>query len=352
MKKPPENLDPQGIPDEEMDIFDAIDSSNVADEFVADELVVHGLLRDRVLSNPERDEQRIRDVMSEIEAPRPRSVMARVDSEDDAESVILAEASRPSGRRRFAILTSALTIAAAVLLMFVVLEPQRNVSAAMASLEKVVEAAAKPFDRTYTVSVVEEYARDKRPRNLSQEAWDREAEEQIDGATLYVRGADQYVMTVMLNTGEKRTSGCDGQQSWAFRENGPVHTSTNLNRFRGGLPGQQQGITFLNIHAHLSQLRTGYEIELGDEQADAIGGTALSKLMGVRKTRDVRGPKEVEIWFDSDNGTVHKMLLDGLPRGGGGPKSVMLELIDQSGLAPQFFSHESHHESRRRVVSE
>ncbi|MCP4891802.1 MAG: hypothetical protein GY904_35080, partial [Planctomycetaceae bacterium] len=71
--------------------------------------------------------------------------MERIDSEDDAESVTLAQARRPSGRRRFAILTSALTIAAAVLVMFVVLGPQQNVSAAMASLEKVIEAAAKPF---------------------------------------------------------------------------------------------------------------------------------------------------------------------------------------------------------------
>ena len=68
MKYRPENLDPHGITDEEMDIFDAIDSSNVADEFVADEVVVHGLLRDRALRDAERDEQRIRDVMSEIES--------------------------------------------------------------------------------------------------------------------------------------------------------------------------------------------------------------------------------------------------------------------------------------------
>lgn len=315
-------------------------SAGEASEVIAESLLIHGLLTDIGNRDDEQD------------ADRVNAVMRRIDSESASELVSIAQPNERHGRRRFAILTSALTIAAAVMVMFVVFGPQQSVSAAMASLEKVVEAAAKPFDRTYTVSVVEEYAHDKRPRNLSQEAWDREAEEQIDGATFYVRGADQYVMTVMLNTGEKRTSGCNGQQSWAFRENGPVRTSTNLNRFRGGLPGQKQDIPFLNIHAHLSQLRTGYEIELGDKQADAIDGTALSQLLGVRKTRDVRGPKQVEIWFDPDNGTVHKMLLDGLPRGGGGPKSVMLELIDQSDLAPQFFSHESHHESGRRVISE
>ncbi len=40
-------------------------------------------------------------------------------------------------------------------------------------------------------------------------------DEPVDGATLYLRGTNQYVMTVSLNNGLKRTSGCDGQQSWA-----------------------------------------------------------------------------------------------------------------------------------------
>jgi hypothetical protein len=328
--------------DAEVPVGESDVSANEAREAVAQSLLIHGLLSDIGSRNDDAETDRI------------RAVMQRIDAESESESAPMINAAPNEAQRRrwSAMLTSALTIAAALMVMFFVFGPHQSVSAAMASLEKVVEAAAKPFDRTYSVRVVEEYPRDKRPRNLSQEAWDREAEEQIDGVTLYVRGANQYLMTVMLNTGEKRTSGCDGQQCWAFRENGPVHTSTDLNRFRGGLPGQRQDIPFLNIHAHLSQLRTGYEIELGDEHENAGNGAALSKLIGVRKSRDVRGPKQVEIWFDADNGTVHKMLLDGLPRGGGGPKSLMLELIDQSELDSQFFFHESHHEIGRRVISE
>lgn len=306
-------------------------------EEVADSLLVHGLLADQGRRDDEQEAQRL------------RSVMARIDSEDDAESVTLAEAGRTSGRRRFAILTSTLTIAAAVIVMFVVLGPQQNVSAAMASLEKVIEAAAKPFDRTYRVSVIEEYPRGKKPRNLSQEAWEREAEEQIDGATLFVRGANQFVLTVMLRSGVMRTSGCDGEVSWAFRENGPVHVSADLSRFRGGVPGGQQDLPFMNMHAHLSQLLSGYEVELTDEADAATDGTVLSQLVGVRQSRDVRGPKQIEIWFDADSGTVYTMVLDGLPRGRGGPKSVMLELEDQSDLAPDFFSHDAHHEPGKRI---
>lgn len=314
-------------------------SAGEESESVAESLLVHGLLADIGRRNDDQDAERI------------SALMQRIDSESEPKFVDSRKSNEPR-RRRFALLTSALTIAAAVMVIFVVFGPHQSTSAAMASLEKVVEAAAKPSGRTYNVSVVEEYSREKRPRNLSQEAWQRESKKRLDGATLYVRGANQHVMTVMLESGEKRTSGCDGNQSWAFRESGPVHTSTDLNRFRGIVPGGQQDIPFLNIHAHLLQLRTGYDVQLGDKQRELGEQKSLSQLIGVRRSRDVRGPKQVTIWFDHDTGTVHEMLLDGLPRGGGGPKSVQLRLVDQSDLPTDFFSHESHHDSERRVISD
>jgi hypothetical protein len=319
-------------------------STNTVDEVIAgsneaaaDCLLVHGLLADQGRRDDEQETQRL------------RSVMERIDAEDDAETVIFAKVRRTSGRRRFAILTSALAIAAAVLVMFVVLDPQQKASAAMASLEKVIAAAAKPVDRTYRVSVIEEYPSGKKPQNLSQQAWEREAEEQIDGATLFVRGANQFVLKLMLRSGIMRASGCDGEVSWAFRENGPVHMSADLGRFRGGVPGWQQNLPFMNMHAQLSQLLSGYEVELTDEVDVATDGTVLSQLVGMRQSRDVRGPKQIEIWFDADSGTVNTMVLDGLPRGRGGPKSVMLELEDQSDLAADFFSHEAHHDPGKRI---
>lgn len=307
----------------------------------AESLLIHGLLSDLGCRDEARDADRIRSVMRAIETePLTRPVSTR--------SPALY---RKTGRR-IVVLTSAMTVAAAVLVMFVVFGPQQNVSAAMASLEKVLDAAMQPFDRTYEIRVVEEYPRDKRPRNLPKEVWQREVKEQIDGAKLYVRGADRYVFVRKLKDGRQRISGCDGEQSWAFREDGPVHVSSDLNRFRGGLPGQQQDIPFINMHLHLTQLQTGYDVELMPEYKKAADGTVLSELVGARKSRDVRGPKQIKIWFDADNGTVHQMLLDGLPRGRGGPKCISLELVEQADLGPSFFSHQSHHEPGRRVRDE
>ncbi|QEG25021.1 hypothetical protein [Mariniblastus fucicola] len=311
-----------------------------ASQSVADSLLVHGLLMDAGRREADRAEDRVGSVMSHIDSGFA----------SEASHPILANTRQPR-RRQFAILTWSVAIATVVMLMFVFSSPDQSVSSAMESLEKIVEAASKKIDRTYSVRLVEEYARGQRPGNLPADLRSRKAKDQIDGATLYVRGANQYVMTTMLDSGEKRTIGCDGSQSWAMRENGPVHVSSDIERFRGGLPGGQQDIPFLNLQNHLSQLQTGYEIEMGKQQ-ETVAGVVLSQLIGARKSRDVRGPKQIEIWFDSSTGTVHQMLLDGLPRGRGGPKSVMLELTDLSRLPDGFFSHTSHHEPGRRIKSD
>ncbi len=306
---------------------------------VAESLLVHGLLTDLGHSREAVESEKIDSVMAAIDAGSMRFTES-------------PSPTRSKTTRRIAFLTTAATAVAVFVMLFVFSGPQRTVNAAIVSLVELIETAGQPIDRTYEISVVDEYPRGKRPRNLPEERLRREPREQIGGATLYIRGRDKYVLVRSLVDGRKRITGCDGEQSWAFREDGPVHVSLDLDRFRGGMPGHQQDFPFINIHSHLSELKVGYDIALSDEKHRADDGTVLSQLVGVRKSRDVRGPKQVEIWFNADNGTVHQLLLVGLPRGGGGPKSVSLILIDQSSLGTEFFRHESHHEPDRRTRHE
>ena len=120
-------------------------------EMVAESLLVHGFLSDVGCRDDEREAERIRALMQRIdtESPMPESSASVADVGKIFGTVV--------ARKLMASSAAALTLAAAVMVMFVVLYPGQNVSAAMASLEKVVEAAAKPFDRTYSVRVVEEY---------------------------------------------------------------------------------------------------------------------------------------------------------------------------------------------------
>ena len=133
-----------------------------------------------------------------------------------------------------------------------------------------------------------------------------------------------------------------------------VHVSSDLSRFRSGLPGREPDFPFINLHEHVQQLNLGYDIELSGETIESSDGRKLSQLNATRKSFDVRGPVEVTIWFDTATGVVYQMLLDKLPRRGGGPKSVRLELLNpadlgQTDFGPDFFSHDSHHEPFREV---
>lgn len=313
---------------------------------IADSLLVHGLLTDLSLRDENRESGRVQALMLAIEseAQVKPAVMDRARVLNGMTSTRVL--SRP---RRWMSIATLLTIAAAVILMVSMVVPHQNASAAMTSLQKVLEAISLPLDRTYEIHVVEEYPPDKLPRDLQQENRVRKSTEQIDGGKLYVRGTDQFVFVRQLSSGGQRVSGCDGVQSWAFYEEGPVHVSSDPSRFRGGIPGEKQDMPFINIHSHLEQLQTSYVVELySDREADS-NGMLLSRLVGIRKSQEVRGPKLVEIWFDPENGTIHRFFLDGLPRGGGGPKSASLELVSQSDLGSDFFLHESHHEPERLV---
>lgn len=78
----------------------------------------------------------------------------------------------------------------------------------------------------------------------------------------------------------------------------------------------------------------------------------LKGLRGTRHSAAQGGPREIELWFDPATGQIHRLLLNGLPRGGGGPASLALELASTAALAPDFFHHQAHHEPSRRVEAE
>ena len=167
----------------------------------------------------------------------------------------------------------------------------------------------------------------------------------LEGAVVHLRGKDRYVIVQNLTDGDRqRTTGFDGEQSWSFIGKGAVNVSKDPRRFRSNLPGSQHDFAFTNLYDELEKLAEGYEIQLRDPD-----DSGLRRLFASKKSRDVRGPREVEIWFDDDSGAIERLELYGLPQGRGGPKAIRLELIDQRDLGPGFFSHSAHHEEGRVI---
>ncbi len=228
--------------------------------------------------------------------------------------------------------------AAAALVMlgavFFALAPNR----ASAAVERML-AAMQRGDRSYTISVIEGDAR---------MAMNNDRTLTYEGGVLHLRGERQFVLVRPIIEDGQRITGSDGTVNWDIIGNGPVKVTSDLKRFRGGLPGEQQDAPFLDLAGHLNGLNNGYDITLHDVESEP----SHARLTAVRKSRDVRGPREMDFTFHRDTGVIIAMELRGLPRAKGGPEALRFTLTSESALPADFFTHTPHHEPSRRVLDE
>ena len=169
----------------------------------------------------------------------------------------------------------------------------------------------------------------------------------IDGALLYVRGNHQYVLIRRPGEADEFVTGSDGREAWSIPAEGPVHVSPDPTRFRGAVPGEQQGLPFLDLGSSLGRLREAYVLEL-----DAADSAVVRRLRAHKRSSAHRGPRDVSVSFDPRSGAIVRIQMDGMPQAHGGPRSVRLELIDEHDLGAGFFGHAAHHDPNRRVIHE
>ncbi|MEI8039455.1 MAG: hypothetical protein WCJ14_13795 [Verrucomicrobiota bacterium] len=224
---------------------------------------------------------------------------------------------------------------------------------AAAAFDQVIAALDRPVDCSYVIRVLDLGA-DRQGGNPVEKP-DRgrfPPASFLDGARLHLRGSSQYVLEQALPDGVTRTLGSDGQTSWCIRGDGPVRTSADPYHFGAGVLAGRQDTPFLELRTQLEELRRFYQLDWFTPPADPATPGRLKGLRGSRHTAAQGGPREIELWFDPVTGQIHRMLLNGLPRGAGGPSSIALELTATAPLPPDFFHHQAHHESSRRVEAE
>ena len=248
---------------------------------------------------------------------------------------------------------AAVAIAAAVgVLAFVGLRGS-SANAAQAELARI--ASISPAgQRTYVIHALRD---DGRPRGREQRRAEppsprgaARAQPSIDEATLVVGTGGAYVLTRTGEDGRRTVSGSDGRLSWNVPERGAVRVSRDLQRFRGALPGEQHDLPFVDPKDGLDALMRSYDVVLGP--AREIDGHAVRSIVATRRADVQRGPKGVELWYDPETAVIRRMELDRLPQAQGGPRAVVLELLDESPLDPRQFMHESHHDADRVVITE
>lgn len=212
-------------------------------------------------------------------------------------------------------------------------------SPAAAAISQIISAWGQAHDRSYTITVLEGGAWQplKDGRQVSYE-----------GATLHLRGGAQFVLERMLDRGGKVITGSDGTTNWDIRGKGPVRLTTDVSRFRGGIPGEYQSVPFLDLGGLLDSMKEDYDLTLRESDDDP----AVRQLTAHKRYRERRGLPRMEFTFRRATGTIVSMTLHGLPQEKGGPRAVRLTLTSEAAFPADFFTHQAHHESDREVINE
>ncbi|HWA99576.1 MAG TPA: hypothetical protein VG713_13830 [Pirellulales bacterium] len=273
----------------------------------------------------------------------------RLYTELRAEPVEAAPIKTLTLRQRFPIMPWSVTIGSIAALLLVALffwqeQTVSSASAASAALDRMIEAAQESVDRVYRIHVIDYGPAGPAPQV---QAGGGGRKPGIDGAELSVRGSDRFVLRRFFGNGTEFLTGSDGKIGWAVAPKGAVHLSRDTRRFRRAVPGEHEEVPFLDLRADFDELRRGYDLQLAAVEAGDAQARQWQRLIAVRRGRH-RGPERVEVWFD-DRGVAHRIELVGLPPEEQSPRSVVLELIEQRDLGPDFFSHESHHDADRPI---
>lgn len=217
-----------------------------------------------------------------------------------------------------------------------------SASAAGAAIDLLVAAAAAATDREYHITVLDHGPGGPPETVLS---GGRGRKPGVDGARLYVRGADRFVLVRRFGDGSEFRTGSDGAIGWAVPPKGRVHLSHDARRFRRGVPGEHEEVPFIDMRSGLEDLRRGHDLAL------TTLDDGRRRLDAVRRPGRQRGPEEVRILFDAA-GVATRIEIHGLPAEGGMPRSLALDLVSTADLGASFFGHEAHHADDRPLAWE
>jgi len=256
----------------------------------------------------------------------------------------------PRRTRRPFIISATLVMALAALLM-VSLEIGRTPAAAATELKRLIAAQETDLDRTYRIAV-EEVAMPRRHHRPDAEA-NRPPKPPLDGAILYVRKGNQFVLIRPMTDGRQFVTGSNGRTSWAVRPDGPVRVSADLTRFNRDLPGHEHDFPLIQIERGLAHLRDAYDIHLLPMETpdDTAADDLPTRLLVAVKKRGHRGPQRVEITYAVRTGQIRQLRFIEMPYG---PEHLTVRLTqeEERPLGSLFFDHQSHHESDRIVEEE
>jgi outer membrane lipoprotein-sorting protein len=243
-------------------------------------------------------------------------------------------------------------IAALLIISFVILFMKMPANTAMASIEKMAVALDHAGDRTYSITV-ENSGKDN---NSSTEQLREQSEEPgeravLNGATLYLRGSDKFVLFRQTPSGRTVINGSDGQTRWLIRPDRPVLVSNDPQAFRIPMPPELEAILSLDFKATLQHIRNNYKIKILEEVTDDKAQHNSRTYLDASKTsKDFPGPKNIEIWSDTKTGLLLRIeFADIHLESDSSPKRLIIDLINQTKQPDEWFTRQAHQEADAEV---
>ncbi|MBM3966701.1 MAG: hypothetical protein FJ308_16785 [Planctomycetes bacterium] len=238
-------------------------------------------------------------------------------------------------------------LAASVLVMLFWFLPSRGAANAVAKeLQRISQRTANAPDREFAIRVASQGTSRRKGRYPVLAEDTRPPKPSLDGAKLFVRGGRQFVLMRQMETEEWFITGSDRVSSWAIRPGSPVRVSDDLSRFDRDLPGHEHAVPLWNIDEDSSILLDAYYLSV--EPASET----MMKLIAVKRSKQSRGPFRFEIDYRADTGDIEYLRFYDMPYGPDHIPLLEMELVDSELHAPEFFSHQFHHEADRLVERE
>lgn len=254
------------------------------------------------------------------------------------------ESQRPHYAERYTRWRSTIVfLATSVLLMIgVFLVLNRNPLIASQEITRLIQSLSIG-DRLYRIDV-EQIAL---PSQKQLERYDRSRppKPSLDGAELYLRRADQFVLKRYSGSKSVFITGSDGQIGWAIASDGSIRISNDAYEFSRDLPGHEHSIPLANLTQGLTQIQKAYAIQIVPVSSNGVQEDQEAMLIATKK-RGQRGPKRIEMQYQVQTGRIVQIRFIEMPYG---PErlTVRLTLIDEDNLPMDFFRYSYHQTADR-----
>jgi hypothetical protein len=224
---------------------------------------------------------------------------------------------------------------------------------AMATIDQMISAIDNAGDRTYSIIVRDQRTGRREQTGAISEVERRNRQEKavLDGAKLYLRGRDKYVLYRYTLSGRTVVNGSDGQANWLIRPRREVLVSNNPQAFRIPMPEDLADLLTLDFGHTLLRIRERYRIKyLGTVPVEQDRDASWAYLHATLQGRRFRGPRVIMIWAHPDTGLLRRIeFADIQLQGDAKPKKLILDLLDQKELPNDWFTHSAHHPADTEV---